>query len=167
MTLKELQAALERIGLPAKTCRDCGRAMLRDRHCESDSSELTARQSAGMLWLCLICHDSATATDESRRLLELRKHPRKDGNPSSATVVQLLAALLSDPRRAASVDALEVDTRTRSVCASFFDLEPVFYLVADASNTELALDSTISVPGSKLCRLALAYSRTTQHKYNT
>lgn len=150
-----------------RTCQDCARAMLLGGHCESESQHLTAKQAASMLWLCLICQDSATASQESRYLQELSRHPRKDGDPRKAPAVQLLAVLLSDPRRAASIEALEVDMRTRTVCVSFYDLEPVFYTVPEAYSQELTADSTATMPGTTLCRLALACGRnsTAQHKY--
>ena len=158
MTLHELQRALVNGGADRMTCEQCAEAMMLHKHCSSDKAQLTSTQAARMLWLVLVCQDTAVVRTESLLLAQKNMLPQEAGREDGQTVLQFLAAVIGSPSLATAVEGIEVDARTRMVTAHMRDDEPLRFTAPDTSGSGSVPQGSITVYGSFLCRLAMAYS---------
>lgn len=158
MKLHELQRAIERAGIDAVTCEQCAEAMTMHKHCSGPAAQLTSTQAARMLWLVLICQDTAVVRTESLLLMDSKLMPRQRGKRDGGTVLQFLAAVIRNANLAATVESIEVDAGTRLVTVNIHDDDPMEFATQEASPYVNAPMGSVQMSGSFLCRLAMAYS---------
>lgn len=165
MKLHELQRALQRAGIDAVTVEQCAEAMTMHKHCSGTSAQLTSMQAARMLWLVLICQDTAVVRTESL-LMESTWMPRQRGRDGS-TVLQFLAAAIRNASLAAAIERIEVDAGKRLVTVDMRDDEPLLFAAPEGAPYVSAPIGSIEVCGAFLCRLAMAYSSAVWLPINT
>lgn len=158
MTLHELQRALVNAGADRRTCEQCAEAMTLHNHCGGHKAQLTSTQAARMLWLVLICQDTAVVRTESLLLMESHLMPRERGQRDAGTVLQFLSAVIRNTSLATAVESLEVDAGTRLVTVQMRDDDPLEFTAPDATAYPSAPIGSVTVTGSFLCRIATAYS---------
>lgn len=144
-------------GADRRTCEQCTEAMTLHNHCGGHKAQLTSTQAARMVWLVLICQDTAVVRTESLLLMEDHLMPRQRGQRDGTTVLQFLAAIIRNTSLATTVESIEVDASTRLVTVSMRDDDALEFAPPDASTYVNAPIGSMTVYGSFLCRLAMAY----------
>lgn len=158
MTLHELQRALVNAGADRLTCEQCTAAMTLHKHCAGPKARLTSMQAARMLWLVLICQDMAVVCTESLLLKGSGFLPRQHGKTNGNTILQFLAAAIRSTSLAAAVESIEVDASTRLVTVLMRDDDPIEFAAPEVSAYVNAPIGSMTVTGTLMCRLAMAYS---------
>ena len=113
-------------------------------------------QAARMLWLSCIAADRTEIRQESERLRKRVQLPVEEGNPYGRNVVDYFAELISNPRKAAGVIAVELQADLRRVTFEMRDEDDIVFQALDCDGGQAAHSVTIS--GTFLCRAAMAYT---------
>ena len=118
MTLGKMQHELVKAGADSLTCSQCAEAMLLHKHCTANAN-LTSMQAARMLWLVLICQDTAEVRTESHLLQPGQYMP----SHNEETALQFLAAIIRSNAAASEVEAIHVDATARKMTVEILDGE--------------------------------------------
>ena len=157
MTLHDMQKALVKAGAHERTCEQCAEAMMLHHNCSSSNAQLTSMQAARMLWLVLICQDTAVVRTESLLLMDSKLMPRERGKSDSGTALQFLAAAIRSTNLATCIESVEVDAGTRLVTVEMRDDDPLEFATTEDSAYVSAPMGTMTLCGSLMCRLSMAY----------
>ena len=155
MTLRKMQHALMREGVDSTTCQQCADVMLLHQHCDSFTDKLTATQAAQMLWLIMICQDSAAVRTEALEI-DSETMPHENGQEGRTTFLQFLTAVIDNPRLSTNIEQVEVNATARKVVVGIRDDDPIEFEPLGTSPYAHAPQGCVVVPGAFLRRMATA-----------
>lgn len=111
-----------------------------------------------MLWLSLIASSRSDMRHESELLRNRQQLPTEECNPYGINVIHYIAQLLSNPRRAANVSAVEIQAETRTVTFEMRDAEDIVFQALESEPATDRMPHSVTVSGTFLCRAAMAYT---------
>ena len=153
MTLGKMQHELVKAGADSLTCSQCAEAMLLHKHCTANAN-LTSMQAARMLWLVLICQDTAEVRTESLLLQTGQYMP----SHNEETALQFLAAIIRSNAAASEVEAIHVDATAREMTVEILDGDEITFTTHERTPYQEAPQGSASISGGLICRLSTAYN---------